>query len=95
MPKIVGAHAQADQVDPGPVAAGEAAGRGAEARVLRPRSPRTRSKAPRRRRQGTTTLVSPQCETPFGVVAALDSPYTSNATPAVAVTAPGRSKRRG
>ena len=41
----------------------------------------------------TTTLASPQCETPSGVVAALDSPYTSNATPAVAVIAPGRSNR--
>ena len=43
-----------------------------------------------------TTLVSPQCDvatTPSRVVAALDSPYTSNATPAVAVRAPGRSNR--
>ena len=39
------------------------------------------------------TLASPQCETPSGAVAALDSPHTSNATPAVAVIAPGRSNR--
>ncbi len=32
-------------------------------------------------------------ETPSGVVAALDSPYTNAATPAVAVMAPGRSNR--
>ena len=40
-----------------------------------------------------TTLASPQCDTPSGVVAALDSPYTRAATPAVAVSAPGRSNR--
>jgi hypothetical protein len=40
-----------------------------------------------------TTLASPQSETPSAVVAALDSPYTSNATPAVAGRAPGRSNR--
>ena len=40
-----------------------------------------------------TTLASPQCESPSEVVAALDSPYTSNATPVVAVRAPGRSNR--
>jgi len=38
--------------------------------------------------QGRDDLGVAQCETPSGVVAALDSPYTSNATPAVAVTAP-------
>jgi len=43
--------------------------------------------------QGRDDLGVAQCETPSGVVAALDSPYTSNATPAVAVTAPGRSNR--
>src|SRR5262249_29683135 len=41
----------------------------------------------------TTTWASPQCETPSGVVAALDNPYTKAATPAVAVSAPGRSNR--
>jgi hypothetical protein len=40
-----------------------------------------------------TTLASPQCERPSGVVAALDSPYTRAAIPAVAVIAPGRSNR--
>ena len=39
------------------------------------------------------TLVSPQCETPFSLVAALESPYTREAMPSVPVIAPGRSKR--
>ena len=39
------------------------------------------------------TLVSPQCETPLVVVAALDRPYTREPTPSVPVIAPGRSKR--
>jgi hypothetical protein len=39
------------------------------------------------------TLVSPPCETPFWLVAALDRPYTKAATPSVPVNAPGRSKR--
>src|SRR5215469_4952541 len=42
-----------------------------------------------------TTLVSPQCETPFGLVAAFDRPYTRAASPSVAVIAPGRSNRPG
>src|ERR1035438_1564433 len=40
-----------------------------------------------------STLVSPQCETPFEVVAALVRPYTRAARPTVAVIAPGRSNR--
>ena len=43
----------------------------------------------------TTTLVSPQCETPLGLVAALDRPYTREARPSVPVIAPGRSNRPG
>ena len=43
----------------------------------------------------TTTLVSPQCETPLGLVAALDRPNTRAASPSVLVIAPGRSNRRG
>ena len=43
----------------------------------------------------TTTLVSPQCETPLGLVAALDRPYTRAASPSVPVIAPGRSNRPG
>src|SRR2546430_10786775 len=42
-----------------------------------------------------TTFVSPQCETPFGLVAALDRPYTRAARPSVPVIAPGRSNRPG
>ena len=42
-----------------------------------------------------TTLVSPQCETPLGLVAALDRPNTRAASPSVLVIAPGRSNRRG
>src|SRR5215472_846991 len=40
-----------------------------------------------------TTFASPQCETPFWVVAALDRPKTSAVRPPVPVIAPGRSKR--
>src|SRR6266576_2790169 len=43
----------------------------------------------------TTTFVSPQCETPLGLVAALDRPYTSKARPRLEVIAPGRSNRPG
>src|SRR6516165_1911156 len=43
----------------------------------------------------TTTLVSPQCDTPLGLVAALDRPYTSAARPRLEVIAPGRSNRPG
>ena len=39
------------------------------------------------------TLPSAQCETPEESVPALDSPYTSSATPPVPVMAPGRSNR--
>src|SRR5215475_11073714 len=40
-----------------------------------------------------TTLASPQWETPSGLVAAVDRPYTRAAIPPVPVIAPGRSNR--
>ena len=43
----------------------------------------------------TTTLVSPQWDWPFWLVAALDRPYTSAARPRLPVIAPGRSNRPG
>src|SRR5499433_2779153 len=43
----------------------------------------------------TTTLVSCQCATPLGLVAALERPYTRAARPSVLVIAPGRSNRPG
>ena len=43
----------------------------------------------------TMTLVSPQCDTPLALVAALESPYTRAAIPSEPVMAPGRSKRPG
>src|SRR5215468_5638280 len=83
-----GAGAQADQVGPGPVPAAQHP-EGLQRTSITPNATSSTAAAA----SDATTLASPQCDTPSGVVAALDSPYTSNATPAVAVRAPGRSNR--